>query len=146
MISIWIIIWFVMILRYDSFLWFCLLEGYRTYFISYWGLFLPLYILLRSSSYPFISYWGLLLPLYILLRSSLTPLYLIDILHHLPYRNGPFAERSDINRHRFVLPNNFLFVTWLKILSIYCLIENFLPINWVVRIYWIPYILVCFAK
>ena len=58
-----------------------------------------------------------------LLRSSLPPF--IDILHHLPYRNGPFAERSDINRHRFVLPNNFLFVTWLKILSIYCLIEKF---------------------
>ena len=72
------------------------------------------------------------LSLCILLRSSLPPLYLIealspfiDILRHLPYRNGPFAERSDINRHRFVLPNNFLFVTWLEILSIYCLIEKF---------------------
>ena len=85
-----------MILRHDSFV--IILSARR--------ILCTIYIL-------FSLYWGLLPPF-------------IDILRHLTVHcNGPFAERSDVNRHRFVLPNNFLFVTWLEILSIYCLIEKF---------------------
>ena len=109
---IWIIIWFVMILRHDSFLWFCLLEGYCAHFISY-SLFIEVFLP------PF-----------------------IDILRHLPYRNGPFAERWDVNRHRFVTQANF--VSHLAGSFEHILFNwEILPINWVVRIYWIPYILVC---
>ena len=100
----------------------------------------------------------LLLPSFCLLEGYCAQLSLISfilslisfILYPSPwsiFSHGPFAERSDINRHRFVLPKQILFVTWLEILTTCCLIERlYFLIEHCVRAYWIPYVSVCLTK
>ena len=78
------------------------------------------------------------------------PYYLLFLFHFISSTifNGPFAERSDVNRHIFFFSTQFV-VTWLEIFDNMLFnwaIINFFLIEYYVWAYWISYVLVCLSK